>query len=384
MKFSKPISCLLIAAVMAGCYSPVDALDRMHPQSIVLLVTPKIIHDFDQPEADMAAFFKHYEPLTSKAAETIVIFAVGNSDHILGYRGIQHWDDTIEWARTTDLIPVSDVALNYHQLDRIIRSFRAGAAAAKLNFKVLDHIDSGSEFTLKNDFKYLLHPECTANQWGMYDIRGRMSSDDLFYATAPDGIEEGTTCGEFLADQAAAYIRDMGFDGIMYDNQLGTRGRWHDGDGPGYSAAEASAIEGFLAYSRKMLAGKSLMWFDSYNNVEVEHDTFSFPSTGYGYFDYLIASGFCVTEKTKPYSDNLLSKIGLDGGPRILATLDYVDPWYSYTSMKDYSGCSSQLEQTAIDFRYDIDGLMFFANDAAGVLVPQRLIDAFALRFYGN
>ena len=282
----------------------------------------------------MAAFFKHYEPLTSKAAETIVIFAVGNSDHILGYRGIQHWDDTIEWARTTDLIPVSDVALNYHQLDRIIRSFRAGAAAAKLNFKVLDHIDSGSEFTLKNDFKYLLHPECTANQWGMYDIRGRMSSDDLFYATAPDGIEEGTTCGEFLADQAAAYIRDMGFDGIMYDNQLGTRGRWHDGDGPGYSAAEASAIEGFLAYSRKMLAGKSLMWFDSYNNVEVEHDTFSFPSTGYGYFDYLIASGFCVTEKTKPYSDNLLSKIGLDGGPRILATLDYVDPWYSYTSMQ--------------------------------------------------
>jgi len=356
----------------------------MHPQSIVLLATPKIIRDFDHPEADIAEFFKHYKALTSKAAETVVIFAVGNSDHILGYRGIQHWDDKIEWARTTDFVPMSDETLDYHQLGRIVRAFRAAAAAADINVKVLDHIDSGSEFTLKNDFKYVLHPECTANQWGMYDIRGSMSPDDLLYATAPEGIEPGTTCGEFLVDQTAAYLNDVGFDGIMFDNQLGTRGRWHDGDGPGYSEAEASAIDGFLAYSRLMLSGKSLMWFDSYNNVQVEHDTFSFPSNGYGYFDYLIASGFCVTEKTRPYSDNLLSKIGIKGGPRILATLDYVDPWYSYTSIGDYPGCSSQLEQTAIDFRYDIDGLMFFANDSRGVLVPQNLIDAFAQRFYGN
>lgn len=384
MRFASISSCILAAAVAISCYSPVEATDRMHPQSIVLLVTPKIIRDFDNPEDDVNAFFNHYKPLTSGAAETVVIFAVGNSDHILGYRGMQYWSDSIEWARTTNFVPISDATLNYNQLDRIIRTFRTAALTAGIRLRVFDHIDSGSEFTLRNDFKYVLHPECTANQWGMYDIRGVLEADDLLYATAPEGIEKGTTCGQFLADQSAAYIHDLGFDGIMFDNQLGTRGRWHDGDGPGYSESEASAIDGFLAYSRRMLDGKSLMWFDSYNNVQVERDTFSFPANGYNYFDYLIASGFCVTEKTRPYADNLISKLDIKGGPRILATLDYVDPWYNYNSMNDYAGCSTQLEQTAIDFRFDIDGLMFFANDQSGKLIPKKLIDSFAERFYGN
>jgi hypothetical protein len=89
-----------------------------------------------------------------------------------------------------------------------------------------------------------------------------------------------------------------------------------------------------------------------------------------------------VTEKTRPYTDNLESKLTINSRPRILATLDYVDPWYSYNSMTDYAGCSSQLEQTAIDHRYQIDGVMFFANDEKGGLVPKRLVDAFASRFF--
>ena len=384
MSLIRYVSFMLSAAVLISCYSPVEASDRMHPQSMVLLVTPKMIHDFNQPDGDIAEFFRHYSPLTSKAAETVVIFAVGNSDHILSYRGMGHWNDSIDWARTTDFIPVSDATLDYYQLEKIVRAFRTAAAAMKIEIKVFDHIDSGSEFTLRNDFKYVRHPECTANQWGMFDIRGSLERDDVGYATAPEGIAKGTTCGDFLAAQTAAYVHDLGFDGIMFDNQLGTRGRWHDGDGPGYSDAEALAIDGFLAYSRKLLGTKGLMWFDSYNNVLVERETFSFPYSGYGYFDYLIASGFCVTEKTRPYSDNLKSKIDINEGPRILATLDYVDPWYTYNSMTDYAGCSTQLEQTAVDFRYDIDGLMFFANDERGVLVPQTLIKSFAERYYGN
>ena len=59
-----------------------------------------------------------------------------------------------------------------------------------------------------------------------------------------------------------------------------------------------------------------------------------------------------------------------------------MDPWYSYNSMTDYAGCSSQLEQTAVDHRYQIDGVMFFANDEKGGLVPKRLVDAFASRFF--
>ena len=124
------------------------------------------------------------------------------------------------------------------------------------------------------------------------------------------------------------------------------------------------------------------MWFDSYNNTKVEHDTFSFPGDGYRYFDYLIASGFCVITNSARYRDNLESKLQIRNRPRVLATLDYVDPWYTYNSMTAYPDESAELEQIAIDNRYDIDGLMFFANDEVGGLVPSKLVDAFAARFF--
>jgi hypothetical protein len=384
-KFARVRLTSVVVVAILGCNVPTDAADRMRPQSTVLLVTPKMIRDFDRPEASIAEFFAHYKSLTSNSAETVVIFAVGNSEHILAYQGPGHWEKGIEWARTTDHKATFDATLNYQQLDGIVRAFRLGAAAAGIQLKVFDHIDSGSEFTLSSDFKYVKHPECVANQWGMYDIRGQLQADDTPYASAPGGIPAGTLCGKFLADQVAEYMHDLGFDGIMFDNQLGTRGRWHDGDGPGYSDEEATAISEFLAYTRQVFRGKDLMWFDSYNNVQVERDTFSFPRDGYGFFNYLIASGFCVTEKTRLYADNLASKVGITvGRPRILATLDYVDPWYSYISMRDYAGCTTQLEQTAVDFRYEIDGVMFFANDSNGAFVPGKLIDSFAVRFFGE
>jgi hypothetical protein len=358
----------------------------MHPQSIVLLVTPKMLPDFANPEVAVAQFFERYKSLTSRAAEVIVIFAVGNSDHILNYRGAAYWKDNAEWARTTDGIPVSDRVLDYYQIDGIVRAFKSGATSAGIRLKVYDQIDSGGEFTVTNDFKYVLHPECTLNKWGMFDIRGRLQADELVYASAPNGIAEGTLCGDFLADQASQFIHDLGFDGILYGNQLGTRGRWVAGDGPGYSVEEAAGIRTFLEYSQRVFAGKELMWFDSYNNVQVERETFSFPADGYSYFDYLIVSGFCVTTTTRAdqYLDDLTSKLQIKNRPRILATLDYVDPWYSYNSMTDYPTCSARLEETALDHRYEIDGIMFFANDEVGALVPRELVESFAARFFDS
>lgn len=372
----------VLAACLISCESPTGP--KMRPQSVVLLVTPKILPDFNRPDSAIAAFFANYKSLTAHASETIVIFAVGNSDHILGYRGRDYWDDKIDWARTTNFVPISDATLDYRQLEHIIGVFRVSALAAGINLKILDHIDSGSEFTVSNNFKYVAHPECTANAWGMYDIRAELRADNRVFATRSNGIAAGTTCGQFLADQTAAYMNDVGFDGIMFDNQLGTRGRWHDGDGPGYSVDEAQGIQNFLEYTRRTFAAKQLMWFDSYNNIQVERDTFSFPTEGYQSFDYLIASGFCVTVKTRPYTDNLTSKLSLTGGPRILATLDYVDPWYNYTAMHDYPWCSTELEQTAVDYRTEIDGIMFFANDSWGGLVPRKIIEAFAARFWSS
>lgn len=358
----------------------------MKPQSVVLLVTPKMIPAFSAPQPAVANFFTHYKSLISRGAETVVIFAVGNSDHILNYRGVDYWNDSVEWARTTNFIPVSDRVLDYRQIDGIVRGFKAEAAAAGIKLKVYDQIDSGGEFTLTNDFKYVVHPECASNRWGMFDIRGKLRADQRAYAARPQGIVEGTLCGEFLADQVAHYISDLGFDGILYGNQLGTRGRWFADDGPGYSTEEAEAIRAFFDYSRAVLGEKDLMWFDSYNNVTVERETFSFPDAGYDDFDYLIASGFCVMSVAKPYINNLESKLLIKSRPRILATLDYVDPWYPYRSVSDsvYRGCSIRLEDTAFDYRYEIDGIMFFANDAQGELVPRSSIDPFATRFFAR
>jgi hypothetical protein len=367
-----------------SCDSPTDTRRAMHPQSIVLLVTPKIFPDFAKPDLAVNQLLEHYKPLTSKAAETIVIFAVGNSDHILSYRGNEYWNDSVDWARTTNFIPISEQVLDYNHIAAIVRAFKSGAASAGIKLKVYDQIDSGGEFTLTNTFKYALHPECTSNKWGMFDIRGHLQADELVYASAPRGITEGGLCGEFLADQVSQYMGDLGFDGILYGNQLGTRGRWFAGDGPGYSIEEATGIKAFFEYSQRVFADKDLMWFDSYNNVDVERESFSFPADGYSSFDYLIASGFCVMMTTKEgqYLDNLRSKLRFKGRPRVLATLDYVDPWYPYRAMTDYAGCSAQLEITAVDHRYDIDGVMFFANDADGALVPRKLVEAFAARFF--
>jgi hypothetical protein len=385
-RFLRRLAAALVAAAsLASCDSPTaPGQGTMHPQSVVLMVTPKMIGDFANPDPATEQFFQHYRALTSRAVEVIVIFAVGNSDHILHYPGPEGWGTNVEWARTTDFQIVSERLLSYSQIQGIVRSFRRSAATAGIKAKVYDQIDSGGEFTPTNNFKYVSHPECTDNEWFMYDIRGRLRADSRDYATAPNGITEGTRCGEFLADQTSAYMHDLGFDGILFGNQLGTRGRWSPDDGVGYSADEAAAIRDFLAYTRRVFLGKDLMWFDSYNNVQVERETFSFPAEGYRYFDYLIASGFCVITDSDRYRDNLDSKLQIRDRPRILATLDYVDPWYTYNSMTEYPDESERLETIAVEHRFEVDGIMLFANDEVGRLVPQQLIESFATRFFGD
>ncbi|MCY7379007.1 MAG: hypothetical protein LH467_06670 [Gemmatimonadaceae bacterium] len=365
-----------------GIGSDAPPVSTMRPQTLVLFATPKFLLDFDNPEADVDKFLRHYGSLTSRAAETIVIFAVGNSDHMLTYRGSAFWADSVEWARWTDFKPVSDRTLTYIQIAAIVRTLKERAATLGIKLKVFDQIDPGKEFNPER-FKYERHPECVDRRWDSFDIRARLTGDDLIYASAPDGIVEGTLCGTFIVDQASRYLHDLGFDGIMYGNQFGTRGRWLPDNGPGYSAEEATAILNFLDHSRRTYGGKEMIWFDSYNKVQVERETFSFPEAGYTYFDYVLAAGFCVITFPERYIENLESKLQLTHRPRILATLDYVDPWYSYNSMTDYPEESARLEQIAIKYRDRIDGIVFFANDDDGTLVPRQSIESFAMRFFG-
>ena len=355
------------------------------PATVVLFATPKVLPDFDDPRPGVVAFLQHYAVLTSRASEVVVILAVGNSEHVLSYRGPRYADDSVMWARYTDgrEVPAFDRKLRYRQIAHIVRTFREVAASMDLRLKVFDQIDPGPEMAWEY-WKYTRHPECMDLRYDSFDIRGRLRPDSLTYASAPDGAPAGKPCGEFIVDQAAAYLRDLAFDGILYGNQFGTRGKWEPGRGPGYSAAEAAAIQQFLDYSRRAFGTREIMWFDSYNNVDVERSTFSFPFAGYRAFDYLMASGFCVITDTPRYLDNLESKLRLVSGPRILATLDYVDPWYTYASMRDFPDESRRLEDIAVKYRDRVDGLVLFANDHAGAPVPRRLIDAFAARFYGS
>jgi len=375
------LSALAVGA--SGCDAPTEVTPPPGPQTLVLFSTPKLLSDFENPSADIANFLDNYAALTSRAEETIVIFAVGNSEHVLTYKGPDHWADSVEWARFTGVDQVSDQKLRYRQIEAIVREFRRTADSMGIRIKIFDQVDGGAEF-VREYFKLNHHPECFPKEYDSFDIRGRLAADTVMYASAPNGIVEGTECGRFLADQVGHYARDLGFDGMLYGNQLGTRGRWQPDAGPGYTSAEAEAIRSFLAYSKLVLSGRELMWFDSYNNLSVERESYSFPADGYDHFDYLIAAGFCVITATSRYLDNLTSKLTLRGRTKVLATLDYVDPWYTYDSMTDFPQASAELENIAIRHRHLIGGLVFFANDDKGNPVPRRLIESFAQRFFAE
>lgn len=76
-----------------------------------------------------------------------MIFAVGNGDHILTYRGTNCWQDTVTWARFTNGIAVSSRILVYQQVTNIVQTFKSRAATLGLHVKVYDQIDSGNEFS---------------------------------------------------------------------------------------------------------------------------------------------------------------------------------------------------------------------------------------------
>lgn len=381
---------MLLAGVVACGSSDITTAVTLPPpppppptlHTMVLLATPKFIGDFSSPDSDVARFLDHYAPLTSRAEKTIVVFAVGNSDQILYYKGKFDWATNVEWARFIDQMqPVSTRTLSYNQIAGIVQSFHRQAALRGLDLEVYDHIDSGNEFAV-NVFKELTHTECWPPLYHSWDIRQTLHADPGYFASAPNGIAEGTSCGTFLADQVGHYIADLGFDGILYDNQLGTRGRWTVGNGPGYSDAEAAAIYKFWSYSKQVLGSRGLMWFDSYHDIPTERAVWSVPDSGYRVFDYLLAAGFCVITDTPTYLADLESKLTLRNSTHVLATLDYVDPWYLYESMIAYPEESRALEDIAIAHRDQIDGLFMFANDHYGGLVPDAVIKSFAQRFF--
>ena len=211
-----------------------------------------------------------------------------------------------------------------------------------------------------------------------------MRPDAFEYASAPDGIVEGTLCGDFMIDQADRYLTDLGFDGLLFGNQLGTRGHWVPEFGPGWTVWESQAIQRFADLADERLGEHQLMWFDSYNPVHVEFATWSWPPGAYPAFDHILAAGFAVITDTRRYRANLRSKLDLAGGVPVLATLDYADPWYSYNSATAFPEESELLEVIALEHRREIEGVFLFGHDEQGELIAEPLWRDFADRFWGR
>ncbi len=149
--------------MLQACSAPLDVPPTIRPQTVVLFATPKILSDFTNPEAGVARFLDHYSPLTARASQTIVIFAVGNGDQILTYRGREYWGDRVEWARYTDGKPVFNRTLDYRQLEAIVRAFKTRAASVRMPLKVFDQIDSGLDSLRMNSECIAIPSACGGN-----------------------------------------------------------------------------------------------------------------------------------------------------------------------------------------------------------------------------
>jgi len=221
--------------------------------TICMLITPKVIRDFDSPDEDVAEFFDYHRKLFDGAEEVIVVFGVGNSDQMLEYRGKDFWGDNVNWARHIwddsvhpyERYVFSERTLNYSQIFHIVSAFKEHDGKWGFRMKVYDFFDQAKEFT-ETDFKTQRHPECYLEgpKLSGIDIRSRLKADDYVYAAYPEGIPEGTLTGDFVIDQVSCYLYDLGFDGVLLLNQVGTRGRRFLEKSPGYSPEEADAIRG--------------------------------------------------------------------------------------------------------------------------------------------
>lgn len=386
--------CMLLTLILVPASTRAAADDKI----FTVIVTPKILRDLTNPRPAIRAFFAHYAAALPFRTYRVV-FAVGNSDHILGYLGRAGWSAAVPWARYTEdslrprrpgqqlpRIATSRQTLTYHQIAGIVRVFRDEARRAGVRLTILDQLDKNGEFT-EIPFKTGKHPEIFSKVWrtaGLL-IAAPLAADQSSYGAYPSGIPAGTHSGTFIAKQTAAYVRDLGFDGIFLSNQVGTRGHWDPARSPGYSQKEAREITRFFRLLREHLGTKEIVWWDSTNAVAVEHDRWALDRGAYRFMGTIAAAGFCVIRKDSAhYRASLESKLALPNGPKVTATLDYVDPYYTHRSWQQYPRCSEQLEQIATSSWDRLEGVFTFGNDERGQFIPVHLLDRFRAKLAGG
>lgn len=383
--------CAALTMLLTLILIPTRTRAAAEDKIFTIIVTPKLLSDLTNPRPAIRKFFTYYaKHLPFRKYR--VVFAVGNSDHILGYPGRVGWNTTVPWARYTEnslqprrpgqqlpRVAVSQQTLTYRQIASIVRVLHEEARRAGVRLTVLDQLDKNGEFT-EIPFKTGKHPEIFSKVWrtaGLL-IAAPLTADPGPYAAYPSGIPAGTHSGTFIAKQTAAYVRDLGFDGIFLSNQVGTRGHWDPARAPGYSAAEAREITRFFRLLRQHLGTKEIVWWDSTNPVAVEHDRWSVDQAAYRFMDTIAAAGFCVIRSdVHHYRASLDSKLTLAHGPHVTATLDYVDPYYTYNSWRQFPHCAEALASIAAQHFDRLEGVFTFGHDERGQLIPAPLLHRF-------
>ncbi len=304
--------------------------------------------------------------------------------------------------------------LTYAELKNVFKTYKDEAAARGFtNFKILDGIEAGMEFS-GQEWKFYRHPEVVKidpilNGKRVLSFQASLIGDTYPYAY-PDyrnGIPQGTIVYDFVANQIGQYVNDMKIDGIYSTNDFGVQNQWHPfGDNldctpsinmahpcQGFVQADADQFLTFLKnIKQKIGPNKYHIWMDTYYSVDVNHDYFSIPESAYDYVDYIQSSTFFQDGTRKPIMPGWIWPEGkpFPGGPskgktytifdtvqseidlkqrhpnlKLLWTFYYNDPWYHKGGY-----------QAAIDFKYwdqyksNLDGAMVYANSYKGELMP--------------
>ena len=365
---------------------------------ISVLLTPKFIKNFDNPDEDINKFFKYYKKLLDEYKQIIIIFGIGNSDQILKYRGPGYLNDNVPWDRYINFTLknrkiISEQTLNYHQIKNIVRQIKyLGKENGYGEVKVFDLLDPGPEFC-ERDFKENRHLECmylddprnpnrVIGDWAFLDIISKLKKDSFQYSSYPEGIPEGTKTSDFVINQTRDYLKDMDMEGIWLQNAFGTVGQWDIKYARGYSEEESREILYFFKNLKLVLEKKEIMWFDSYWPKEYEHDYWSVPDEAYEYMAYLQIATYAVLCKSERIRPNLVSKMNLPC--KLIYSVDFVDPWYDYNTYKKYPERLRVIIEILKENIHNVDGIQIWANDEQGKFISRNELGRLKGMVYGK
>lgn len=376
-----------------------------------LWLTPKIFDNVKDPHPGVRAFFDHHADWCEGRRVTIV-FAAGNGDHVLNYSGDRsgafdwaryncyaHGDTAVTRAHNLDwltrvreggersynpysagpMFVLSEQPMDYHVLAGIYQAFRDEAGLRDVDLTLLEYLEPGPEFC-RSEWKTERHPEVSAATAdagghvipGVIDVTLPLRADDDRYAAYPFGIPEGLLAGDFVAAQAATFVSDFGLDGILLGNQFGLLGFWHPDNAPEPTPERRAGVERFFTVLREEMRSRLVYWMDTYWRAEVERERWAMSDTCYATLDAILVSTFAVLVERTEIEPNVRSKAALkiDGKPRVLYALDFVDPWYWYRTHLDDIRTYRYQRDLLPRLAGQVDGVSFFANDTFGHHVP--------------